>query len=159
MRFSIQEEGKEKQIFFTFQSASQETGIPSPAINYVLKKKATPVYRRRKDGVLFIIKNEEEKPFATINGKVYKSFEEIETDFGISRTLFINQLLVKKNHFLDSCEKSHEVEKSDELEVFLDKYKKLRMCAKIEKYTEMRAQFRDDYGIVGPGFASIKGII
>ena len=165
MKFSIQEEGKEKQIFFTFQSASQATGIPSTAIHYVLKKKATPIYRRRKDGVKFIIINEEEEPFATINGKDYKSFEDVETDFGISRTLFINQLLVKKNHFLDSREISHEVEKSDELEAFLDRVKKLRMCAKIEKCVGMRAKLpgdprtlkdhmREANGIFGRGFAS-----
>ena len=159
MKFSIQEEGKEKQIFFNFQSASHATGIPSPTINYVLKKKATPIYRRRKDGVKFTIKNEEEKPFATIGGKDYKSFGEIEMDFGISRTLFINQLIAKKNHFLDSHEKSHEVEKSDELEEFLDKFKKLRMCAKIEKYTGLKAHWRDERGIVGRGFAAIQGVV
>ena len=37
MKFSIQEEGGEKQIFFTFKEASEKTGIPSKTIDRVLK--------------------------------------------------------------------------------------------------------------------------
>ena len=157
MKFSIQEEGKEKQIFFTYYSASLATGIPSQNIHYVLKKKQTPVHCRRKDGVKFTIKNEEEKPFAKIDGKDYFSLEEIERDFGISHTLFFNQLAAKKNHFLDYQEKSHDVEKSDELEEFLSKLKHLRMCAKIQRQTGIRAHWRNENNtIIRPGFAPIQ---
>ena len=39
MRFSIQEEGKEKQIFFTFKEASEKTGNSSGTLSRFLKDK------------------------------------------------------------------------------------------------------------------------
>ena len=152
MKFSIQEEGKEKQVFFTFQKASEETGIPSINIHYVLNKNKNPVYRRRKDGKKFTIKKEEETPFATIDGKEYFSFKEIEEDFGITRTIFINQLAKKKNHFLNRDEKSHNVVKSEDLKVFLDKFAQIKMCSKILRKTNSRAHWHDKNGKVCPGF-------
>ena len=50
--------------------------------------------------------------------------EQIQERFGLSRTVFFNQLCKKKTHFLDSQEKSHEVTwKSPRLEKFLSKLK------------------------------------
>ena len=46
MKFSIQEEGQEKQIFLTFKEASTATGIPSKVILRVLKS-VQPKYVRR----------------------------------------------------------------------------------------------------------------
>ena len=151
MKFSIQEEGKEKQIFFSFQKASEETGIPTLNIHYVLNKNKKPVYRRRKDGVKFTIKKEE-TPFAKIDGKDYFTMNEIEEDFGITRTLFINQLAKKKNHFLDRNEISHNVEKSEDLKVYLDKFAQLRMCSKVMRKTNSRAHWVDQNGKICPGF-------
>ena len=37
MKFSIQEEEKEKQIFFTFKEASEKTGLPSKTILRLLQ--------------------------------------------------------------------------------------------------------------------------
>ena len=51
MKFSIQEEGKEKQIFLTFKEASEQTGIPISNIWRVLKRENKKF--KRKDGKVF----------------------------------------------------------------------------------------------------------
>ena len=130
MKFSIQEDGKEKQIFFTFREASEKTGLPSKTINRVIQS-GRRKYFRRSDKKTFWIQEEESSSFIQIGGEDFFSAEEIQERFGISRTVFFNQLMKKKTHFLDSQEKSHEVTwKSDELEKFLDK---LRERAVVEK--------------------------
>ena len=128
MKFSIQEEGHpEKQIFFTFKEASAQTGLPSKVILRVLQSGQIK-YVRRADKKVFWIREEEESPFIQIDGKDFFTAEEIQERFGLSRTVFFNQLCKKKTHFLDSQEKSHEITwKSPRLEKFLSKLK--------EKYT------------------------
>ena len=125
MKFSIQEEGKEKQIFFTFKEASEQTGLSSKTILRVLKK-------------VFWIQEEETEPFIQIDGKDFSSAEEIQERFGLSRTVFFNQLCKKKTHFLDSQEKSHEVTwASSRLEKFLNL---MRVKAADEKFLHARAR-------------------
>ena len=46
MKFSIKEEGQEKQIFFTFKEASAQTGLPSKVILRVLQSKQIKYVRR-----------------------------------------------------------------------------------------------------------------
>ena len=108
MKFSIQEEGKEKQIFFTFKKASEQTGLPSKTILRVLKS-GNFKYERRADKKVFWIQEEEESPFIQIDGEDFFTAEEIQERFGLSRTVFFKQLCKKTTHFLDSQEKSHEV--------------------------------------------------
>ena len=124
MKFSIQEEGHpEKQIFFTFKEASAQTGLPSKVILRVLQSGQVK-YVRRADKKVFWIREEEESPFIQIDGKDFFTAEEIQERFGLSRTVFFNQLCKKKTHFLDSQEKSHEITwKSPRLEKFLSKLK------------------------------------
>ena len=124
MKFSIQEEGHpEKQIFFTFKEASAQTGLPSKVILRVLQSGQIK-YVRRADKKVFWIQEEEESPFIQIDGKDFFTAEEIQERFGLSRTVFFNQLCKKKTHFLDSQEKSHEITwKSPRLEKFLSKLK------------------------------------
>ena len=120
MKFSIQEEGKEKQIFPTFKEASEKTGLPSKTILRVLNSERDK-YFRRVDKKTFWIKEEDEAPFIQIDGEDFFTAEQIQERFGISRTVFFNQLSKKKTHFLDSQEKSHEVTwKSSELEKLLE---------------------------------------
>ena len=127
MKFSIQEEGKEKQIFFTFKEASEKTGIPSKTILRVLKSGRNK-YFRRSDEKTFWIQNEETFPFIQIDGEDFFTAEEVQERFGISRTVLFNQLCKKKTHFLDSQEKSHEVTwKSDDLEKFISLLKEAKM--------------------------------
>ena len=123
MKFSIQEEGKEKQIFFTFKEASEKTGLPSKNIVRVLKL-GNEKYFRRADKKVFWIQEEDAVPFIQIDGEDFFTAEEIQERFGLSRTVLFNQLQKKKTHFLDSQEKSHEVTwASPQLEKFLSKLK------------------------------------
>ena len=123
MKFSIQEEDQEKQIFFTFKEASAQTGLPSKVILRVLQSGQIK-YARRADKKVFWIREEEESPFIQIDGEDCFTAEQIQERFGLSRTVFFNQLCKKKTHFLDSQEKSHEITwKSPRLEKFLSKLK------------------------------------
>ena len=108
MKFSIQEAGGEKQIFFTFKEASEKTGLTSKNIARVLKSGRNK-YFRRADKKTFFIEEEDQTPFIQIDGEDFFTAEEIQERFGLSRTVFFNQLCKKKTHFLDSQEKSHEV--------------------------------------------------
>ena len=108
MKFSIQEEGGDKQIFFTFKEASEKTGLTSKNIARVLKSGRNK-YFRRSDKKTFWIQDEDQTPFIQIDGKDFFTAGEIQERFGLSRTVFLNQLCKKKTHFLDSQEKSHEV--------------------------------------------------
>ena len=131
MKFSIQEEGGEKQIFFTFKEASEKTGIPSKTILRVLKSGRNK-YFRRSDKKTFWIQDEDQTPFIQIDGEDFFTAEKVQERFGISRTVFFNQLTKKKTHFLDSQEKSHEVTwKSDGLEKFLSKLRERDAAEKL----------------------------
>ena len=139
MKFSIQEENKEKQIFFTFKEASEKTGLPSKTIYRVLKS-GNIKYFRRADKKTFYIQEEDQEPFIQIDGTDYFAAEEIQERFGISRTVFFNQLCRKKTHFLDSEEKSHEVTwASPRLESLLELMKKNALEQKI---LQKRSQHR-----------------
>ena len=130
MKFSIQEEDQEKQIFFTFKEASAQTGLPSKVILRVLQSGQIK-YVRRADKKVFWIQEEEKELFIQIDGEDFFTAEEIQERFGLSRTVFFNQLQKKKTHFLDSQEKSHEVTwKSPRLEKFLCKLTEKGSCGK-----------------------------
>ena len=134
MKLSIQEEGSEapdKQIFFTFKEASEKTGILSKRIAQTLRSGRNK-YFRRSDKKTFWIQNEETTPFIQIDGEDFFTADEIQERFGISRTIFFNQLYKKRTHFLDSREKSHEVTwKSDGLEKFLSKLRERDAAEKV----------------------------
>ena len=68
MKFSIQEEGGEKQIFFTFQEASEKTGLSSKSIYRVLKSGRNKYFRRCAKKT-FWIQNEETTPFIQVDGE------------------------------------------------------------------------------------------
>ena len=131
MKFSIQEEGQDKQIFFTFKEASAQTGLPSKVILRVLQSGQVK-YERRADKKVFWIRGEETEPFIQIDGEDFFTAEQIQERFGLSRTVFFNQLRKKRTHFLDSQEKSHEVTwKSPRLENFLSKLKEQALVEKL----------------------------
>ena len=138
MKFSIQEEGKEKQIFFTFKEASEKTGILSKRILQTLQSERTK-YFRRSDKKTFWIREEETVPFVRIDGEDFFTAEEIQERFGLTRTVFFNQLMKKKTHFLDSREKSHEVTwKSDSLESFLSKLRERDATEKVMTFRKRK---------------------
>ena len=87
---------------------------------------------------MFWIQEEEKELFIQIDGEDFFTAEEIQERFGLSRTVFFNQLQKKKTHFLDSQEKSHEVTwKSPRLEQFLSK---LKEKATVEKLMHSQAR-------------------
>ena len=93
---------------------------------------------RRADKKVFWIRGEETEPFIQVDGEDFFTAEEIRETFGLSRTVFFNQLQKKKTHFLDSQEKSHEVTwKSPRLEKFLSK---LKEKAAVEKLMHSQAR-------------------
>ena len=98
MKFSIQEENKEKQIFFTFKEASEKTGLPTKTIYRVLRS-TNIKYFRRADKKTFYIQEEETEPFIQIDHEDFFTADDIQERFGISRTVFFNQLCKKKNSF------------------------------------------------------------
>ena len=101
-------------------------------------------YFRRSDKKTFWIQNEEITPFIQIDGEDFFSAEEIQERFGISRTVFFNQLCRKKSHFLDSQEKSHEVTwKSDDLEKFISLLKEAKMVGNVAPATFRGAKKAD----------------
>ena len=131
MKFSIQEEGKDKQIFFTLKEASEKTGILSKRIAQTLRSGRNK-YFRRSDKKTFWIQNEETTPFIQIDGEDFFTADEIQERFGVSRTVLFNQLFKKRTHFLDSQEKSHEVTwKSDGLEKFLSRLRERDSAEKV----------------------------
>ena len=137
MKFSIQEEGHEKQIFFTFKEASAQTKLPSKVILRVLQS-GQQKYVRRSDKKVFWIREEETEPFIQVDGEDFFTAEQIQERFGLSRTVFFNQLQKKKTHFLDSQEKSHDVTwASPRLQTFLGK---LREKAAVEKFMHSQAK-------------------
>ena len=133
MKFSIQEEGQDKQIFFTFKEASEKTGLTTKTIARVLRSGRTK-YFRRSDKKTFWIQTEESSPFIQIDGEDFFTAEEIQERFGVSRTVLFNQLCKKRTHFLDSQEKSHEVNwVSPRLEQLFDLMKRNEMEQRILK--------------------------
>ena len=131
MKFSIQDKGQIKQIFFTFREASEKTGILSKTINRVLKS-GNRKYFRRSVKKTFWIQEEESSPFIQIDGEDFFSAGEIQGRFGVSRKSFFTQLAKKKTHFLDSQEKSHELTwKSEMLESFLSRLRESEAVQKV----------------------------
>ena len=79
MKFSIQEEGGDKQIFFTFKEASEKTGLTSKNIARVLKSGRNK-YFRRSDKKTFWIQNEETFPFIQIDGEDFSPRKKFRRD-------------------------------------------------------------------------------
>ena len=127
MKIEIQEEGKEKQFFFTFKEASEATEISISTIWKFLKNKFKKhdKFVRQKDRNVFWIREEKDKTFIQVDGENFFSIDKNSEKFGVSRTILINQLLRKDHPFLDSKEISHFVTwKSEDVEKFLDSMKK-----------------------------------
>ena len=91
MRFSIQEEGKNKKIFHSFSDAQKETGVQNSVIEATLQR-TNSRYHRKSDNKFFLIKKEPPVKILTINGEDFFSLEEIQQKFGLSQTKLLNQL-------------------------------------------------------------------
>ena len=91
MRFSIQEEGKNKKIFHSFSAAQKETGVQNSVIEATLQR-TNSRYHRKSDNKFFLFKKEPPVKILTINGEDFFSLEEIQQKFGLSQTKLMNQL-------------------------------------------------------------------
>ena len=115
MKFSIQEEGGEKQFFLSFQDAEKKTGISSLTIVRIMKSDKG-YFRRRSDKKVIFIRKDNDEPFIQIDGEDYHSFEEIHERFGLKRPVFYKQLLKQGGkYFLDDQGEIHKVTKKSEL--------------------------------------------
>lgn len=134
MRFSIQEEGKDKEIFFTFGEANKKTGLDSRLIYAVLKRKDNR-YRRKSDGkVFFIQKEEEDENLFIIDGEEINSFDEMKEKFGLTPTKISNQLIKNKRELTDVSGKVHKVEFMCELlQKALDEKRQYNLVRKIAR--------------------------
>ena len=136
MKFSIQEEGGEKQIFFTFKEASEKTGLTSKNIARVLKSGRNK-YFRRCDKKTFWIQNEETTPLYRSMEKIFSLWNKFRRDLEFLEQFFSINFAKNETHFLDSQEKSHEVTWSSPcLEKFIDLVKKAKMGENIYQKTQ-----------------------
>ena len=148
MKISIQEEGKEKPVFLTFKEAAEAVGIPSPQI-YLILKRNNPRYKRRSDGKVFFIQEEKNEKLCSIDGEDFISFEQIKERFGISPTIFLNQITRKKYHFLDENEISHFVDDfSPEMEKIIDAKKRMEMNNKILSQCKDCGERQNSYNVL-----------
>ena len=91
MRFSIQESGKAKKFFHLPADAQKETGVHQSLIKGVLARKNSS-YHRKSDNKLFFIQEEPSVKLLTVQGEDFFSMEEIQQKFGLSPTIFANQI-------------------------------------------------------------------
>ena len=95
MRFSIQEDGKAKKFFHLPADAQKETGVHHSLIKGVLARKNSS-YHRKSDNKLFVIQKEPAVKLLTVQGKDFFSLEEIQSEFKLSLTVFVNQIRNQK---------------------------------------------------------------
>ena len=124
MKFSIQEEGKEKQIFFNIQrSKANKLESQSPTFGEFSKEK-TKNSKGKMEKFFSFRKKRQNEPFLQVDGEDIFDYDELEK-FGISSQCFLNQILKKKKHFLDSEEITHYITwKSPEFDFFIDTLRK-----------------------------------
>ena len=149
MKFSIQEQGGEKQFFLSFQDAEKKTEISSLSIVRIIKSDKD-YFRRRSDKKVIFIRKENDEPFIQIDGEDFHSFEEIHERFGLKRQVFYKQLLKKGGkYFIDAQGDIHKItQKSQLLENLIRDSQKLEMLARVmaikKRCKKMPAAFPKD---------------
>ena len=149
MRFSIQEVGKAKQFFHLLADAQKETGLNLPLIKAVLER-TNSSYHRKSDNKLFSIRKEEPVKLLTVQEKDFFSLEEIQQEFGLTPTKFMNQIKNQKfPHEIDwispeirSSEKSADETTKSEVESLLEEMKK-KIQELISNQEKMKKQFEE----------------
>ena len=149
MKFSIQEDGEEKQCFLSFQEAEKKTGISSLTIARILRSEKD-YFRRRSDKKVIFIKRENDEPFIQIDGEDFHSYDEIYDRFGLKRQVFYKQLVKKGgNYILDSQGAIHGITKKSEiLEKILDEAHTIKMMGMViadkKRYKKMPVAYQLD---------------
>ena len=96
MRFSVREQNEKKMFFHLPAAAQKVTGLHLTTIKTILDRGGNPNYHRKSDNKLFEILEEPPIKILTIEGKDFFSLEEIEKEFALSPTKFMNQVKNKK---------------------------------------------------------------
>ena len=96
MRFSVREQNEKKMFFHLPAAAQKVTGLHLTTIKTILDRGGNPNYHRKSDNKLFEILEELPIKILTIEGKDFFSLEEIEKEFALSPTKFMNQVKNKK---------------------------------------------------------------
>ena len=96
MRFSVREQNEKKMFFHLPAAAQKVTGLHLTTIKTILDRGGNPNYHRKSDNKLFEILEEPPIKILTIEGKEFFSLEEIEKEFALSPTKFMNQVKNKK---------------------------------------------------------------
>ena len=96
MRFSVREQNEKKMFFHLPAAAQKVTGLHLTTIKTILDRGGNPNYHRKSDNKLFEILEEPQIKILTIEGKDFFSLEEIEKEFALSPTKFMNQVKNKK---------------------------------------------------------------
>ena len=136
-------------IFHSPAEAHKVTGVHFTTIKTTLERGANPIYHRKSDNKLFEIRKEDPIRLIMIEGEDFFSLEEIQAKFGLSPTIFLNQ--VKNDKFAkridwispelfpggEAKRAKQDVEKPDEIKILREEMK-----SQFEKYQEeMKSQF------------------
>ena len=151
MRFSIQEQNGKKMIFHSPAEAYKVTGVHFTTIKTTLERGANPIYHRRSDNKLFEIRKEDPIRLIMIEGEDFFSLEEIQAKFGLSPTIFLNQ--VKNDKFAKRIDWiSPELfpggeakrAKPDEIKILRSQFEKYQeeMKSQFEKYQTEISKFQ-----------------
>ena len=151
MRFSIQEQNRKKMIFHSPADAYKVTGVHFTTIKTTLERGANPIYHPRSDNKLFEIKKEDPIRLIMIEGEDFFSLEEIQAKFGLSPTIFLNQ--VKNDKFAKRIDWiSPELfpggeakrAKPDEIKILRSQFEKYQeeMKSQFEKYQTEISKFQ-----------------
>ena len=135
MKFSIQEEGGEKQFFLSFQDAEAKTGINGATVLRIIRS-GKGYFKRRSDRKIIFIREEYDEPFIQIDGVDFYEFEEVFEQFGLKRQVFYKQLLKKGGkYFTDAQGEFHKVTaKSQLLERLIGDSRRLEMNRQLLAY-------------------------
>ena len=151
MRFSIQEQNGKKMIFHSPAEAHKVTGVHFTTIKTTLERGANPIYHRKSDNKLFEIRKEDPIRLIMIEGEDFFSLEEIQAKFGLSPTIFLNQ--VKNDKFAKRIDWiSPELfpggeakrAKPDEIKILRSQFEKYQeeMKSQFEKYQTEISKFQ-----------------
>ena len=138
-------------IFHSPAEAYKVTGVHFTTIKTTLERGANPIYHRRSDNKLFEIRKEDPIRLIMIEGEDFFSLEEIQAKFGLSPTIFLNQ--VKNDKFAKRIDWiSPELfpggeakrAKPDEIKILRSQFEKYQeeMKSQFEKYQTEISKFQ-----------------
>ena len=138
-------------IFHSFAEAHKVTGVHFTTIKTTLERGANPIYHRKSDNKLFEIRKEDPIRLIMIEGEDFFSLEEIQAKFGLSPTIFLNQVKMISSRkgligFLLNFSPGGEAKraKPDEIKILRSQFEKYQeeMKSQFEKYQTEISKFQ-----------------